>query len=61
MDEKLFFQRKRNIHVPGGGRGGSPIKKVISLEYILCYVTKHKNTIRKFIIIKRIHVELLKV
>ena len=60
MDEKLFFQRKRNIHVPGWGRGGSPIKKVIPLEKMSCYVTKHKHTIRKFLIIKSINVELLK-
>ena len=48
-----FSKKSRHMGTWGKGRGGSPIK-------ISCYVTKHKDTIRKIIKIKNMDVELLK-
>ena len=47
-----FSKKSRHIGTWGRGRGGSPIK-------ISCYVTKHKDTIRKIIKLKIMNVELL--
>ena len=48
----MFSKKVKHTCTLGGGRGGSPIKTVVRLEKISCYLTKHKDTIRKFRIIK---------
>ena len=48
-----FSKKLRHTTTWGRGRSGSPIK-------ISCYVTKHKDTIRKILKIKSMNVELLK-
>ena len=51
---KMIFSKKaKHACTWGRGRGGSPIK-------ISCYVTKHKDTIRKILNIKSMNFELLK-
>ena len=58
---KMMFSKKvKHTCTLGGRRGGPPIKTVVQLEKISCYLKKHKDTIRKILIIKIIHVELLK-
>ena len=49
-----FSKKPKHTCTWGWARGGSPIKK------ISFYVTKHKDTIRKNLKIKRMNVELLK-
>ena len=55
-----FFKESETYMYLGGWEGGSPIKIFVPLTYIPCYITKHKHTNIKFLIIKSIHVELLK-
>ena len=51
---KMIFSKKvKHTCTWGQGRGESPIN-------ISCYVTKHKDTIRKNLKIKIMNVELLK-